>query len=197
MIFVFFSLSGCETLQRWEDERKEKERLELIELKKINKGLVGFYESEMIPLLEDEGDLKPYNRDFDAEVDFNLKDRYLEIEWSNNVSLLINGRGHVSDFDKEKFNIARKRLLRKYRNYIESKKGTVIKKEADDFSYRMRDADKCSLGSVYFGYINDEIDSALITFTCRKPTYLKVKRGSQIYLDYGYVRLVDGSILDD
>lgn len=197
IVFILFSISGCETLQRWENERKEKERLELIEFKKINQGLVELYENEMIPLLENEGDLKPYNADFDAEVDLNLQDRYLEIEWSNNVNISIVGSGHLSDFNKEKFRIAKKRLLRKYKGHIESKNGTVVRKKIDEFSYKMRNAEECSFGSAYFGYINDELDSALITFTCRKPTYLKLKRGSQIYLDYGYVRLVDGSILDD
>lgn len=193
---VTFGLSGCAALKKMEEERQEKLRQELIQFRSINNGLVGFYEKEMLPLLEAKGSLEPESSTFDAEAEFSLEEKYVEIKWSNNVSLLLTGKIYQKKFDSSKFKKARRSLLKKYKNHIENSKGTVLKKDIGDYGDEILTGHiegDCKLDQIYLGYIQHEIDSAFLTFSCRTPTIYH----PSLFNTYQGVRILDGSMVDD
>lgn len=208
------SLCGCATLERWEQERKARIKKELSELRRINPRLAGMYESKILSMVDDDGDFKSDSSTFDVDAEYDLKKKYVDIHWSN-VAIAYGYRVNFdgkkrgvfrSDFDEKKFNKARQHLLSAYKNLLEKEEGIVLKKDIEKYNdtairENLEDYDsRCVIKEVYIGYVDDEIDSALLTYLCKSPTILhpKIARAFAGSTDTQMgVRILDGSLIDD
>ena len=196
LITFAFSSTGCATLDKWAAEQKEKERLALIEFKKVSPILVSFYDTHMLPLSTKEGKVKPSKHSFKAKAKLNAEKRYIDITWSNEASLLITGHLLQERFNQGKFLKARRHLLNSYKRLMKDNNGTVTEEDSRDY----RDLtpypsgkDSCSLSETYIGHIKENVNSAFLVYTCKGGTI-----GSKSTVNtYKGVRIIDGSLINN
>lgn len=202
--FISLNISSCSMLEKMEKDRLERERQELAQMRSYNPSLVNFFEKEMKPLLKSKGRLAKSDTSFyPNDPKLNLKEKFMEVSWKNNVGFLLTGHVVATNIDRRKVAIAHSTLTSKYRNYIE-KKGGTIKEENKDKAKKITGnripLENCIYDAPLFGYVKNNLDSVFLRFACRDNSVIggKDKRGVKHTLKETtfYYRVVDGVMVE-